>query len=36
MHPDANPNPNVKWLDTLTGKAMAEAGVLVSLDLKNR
>jgi len=36
MHPDANPNPNIKWLDTLTRKAMAAAGVGASLDFKNR
>ena len=35
MHPDVNPNPNAKWIDTITGKAMAAAGVGVSLDLKN-
>ena len=34
MHPDANHDPNVKWLDTQTGKAMVAAGAGSSIDLK--
>jgi len=33
IHPDANHDPNVKWLDTLTEKAMIAAGVGNSVDL---
>ena len=32
----ANTNPNVKWLDTLSGKEMSAAGVGASIDLKQR
>ena len=36
IHPDANTNPDVKWSDTITGRAMALANADTSLDLKNR
>ena len=36
IHPDANTNPNVKWSDTITGRAMALANAGRSVDLKNR
>jgi len=36
IHPDANTNPDVKWSDTITGRAMALANAGSSVDLKNR
>ena len=36
IHPDANTNPDVKWSDTITGRAMALANAGISVDLKNR
>ena len=36
MHPDANHDPEIKWIDTLTGKAMVATGAGDSIDMKQR